>query len=491
MYKVNTAHKQEICTQKAESVLTSSGLKHVTSVRRPPSRSSSSKNIVLSNTKNHSKEVEVLVRTNKKTNVASKKNVVQNKKILTNVDVKSAPKAKHLEEIHVTWAHSEKKRTRLRTYTNISQEFLLRGCLGHNLFSVGQFCDGDLKVVVRSKTCYVRNLEGDDLLTGARESNLYTISISDIAASSPIFLMSKASSTKSWLWHRRLSHLNFGTINDLNKQDLVDGLLKFKYDKNHLCSACERGKSRKASYPPKLVPSTHSKLELIHIDLCGTMRVESINGKKYTLKVRTGHGIKFKNAILKAYYEKLGIMQQFSIARTPQQNSVVERRNRTLIEAARTMLIFSKSPEFLWAETISIACFTQNRSLICTREDLGKMKPKADIRIFIGYSESSRGFRIYNRRTRKIMETIHVKFDELSAMASKHNYNEAPPLVSSSEEQISLISTDEANELSQEDDYADFDRNTLLSPYHTPMFEEVESSLNAEDPSEMQVITLV
>ncbi|GKB25992.1 retrovirus-related pol polyprotein from transposon TNT 1-94 [Tanacetum coccineum] len=315
--------------------------------------------------------------------------------------------------------------------------------LGHNLFSVGQFCDGDLKVVVRSKTYYVRNLKGDDLLTGARESNLYTISISDIAASSPIFLMSKASSTKSWLWCRRLSHLNFGTINDLNKQDLVDGLPKFKYDKNHLCSACERGKSRKASHPPKLVPSTHSKLELIHMDLCGTMRVE----------IRTDHGIKFKNAILKAHYEKLGIMQQFSIARTPQQNSVVERRNRTLMEAAQTMLIFSKSPEFLWAETISIACFTQNRSLICTRynktpyeflrgrklnveyfhvfgslcyltndrEDLGKMKPKADIRIFIGYSESSRGFRIYNRRTRKIMETIHVKFDELSAMAYEHN----------------------------------------------------------------------
>ncbi|GKB56276.1 integrase, catalytic region, zinc finger, CCHC-type containing protein, partial [Tanacetum coccineum] len=80
--------------------------------------------------------------------------------------------------------------------------------LGHNLFSVGQFCDGDLEVAFRSKTCYVRNLEGDDLLTGGRESNLYTISISDMAASSPVCLMSKATSTKSWLWHRRLSHLN-------------------------------------------------------------------------------------------------------------------------------------------------------------------------------------------------------------------------------------------------------------------------------------------
>ncbi|GJW63610.1 integrase, catalytic region, zinc finger, CCHC-type containing protein [Tanacetum coccineum] len=157
--------------------------------------------------------------------------------------------------------------------------------LGHNLFSVGQFCDGDLEVAFCSKTCYVRNLEGDDLLTSGRESNLYTISISDMAASSPVCLMSKATLTKSWLWHRRLSHLNFGTINDLTRLDLVDGLPKFKYGKDHLCSACERGKSKKASHPLKLVPSDHSKLELLHMDLCGPMRVALINGKKYILEL--------------------------------------------------------------------------------------------------------------------------------------------------------------------------------------------------------------
>ncbi|GJW04640.1 retrovirus-related pol polyprotein from transposon TNT 1-94 [Tanacetum coccineum] len=106
-----------------------------------------------------------------------------------------------------------------------------------------------------------------------------------MAASSPVCLMSKATLTKSWLWHRRLSHLNFGTINDLTRLDLVDGLPKFKYGKDHLCSACERGKSKKASHPPKLVPSDHSKLELLHMDLCGPMRVASINGKKYILVI--------------------------------------------------------------------------------------------------------------------------------------------------------------------------------------------------------------
>ncbi|GJT67490.1 integrase, catalytic region, zinc finger, CCHC-type containing protein [Tanacetum coccineum] len=128
--------------------------------------------------------------------------------------------------------------------------------LGHNLFLVGQFCDGDLEVAFRSNTCYVRNLEGDDLLTDSCESNLYTISISELAASSPVCLVSKATLTKSWLCHRRLSYLNFGTINQLTSKDLVDGLSKFKYDKDHLCSACDQGKSKKASFPSKLVPST-------------------------------------------------------------------------------------------------------------------------------------------------------------------------------------------------------------------------------------------
>ncbi|GJR27489.1 retrovirus-related pol polyprotein from transposon TNT 1-94 [Tanacetum coccineum] len=267
--------------------------------------------------------------------------------------------------------------------------------LGHNLFSVGQFCDGDLEVAFRSKTCYVRNLEGDDLLTGRRESNLYTIFISDMAASSPVCLIF----------------------------DLVDGLPKFKYGKDHLCSACERGKSKKASHPPKLVSSDHSKLELLHMDLCDEtpeiikkfIAQAQLNYKAKVCKIRTDNGTEFKNATLKTYYEKLGIMQQFSTARTPQQNGVVERCNRTLVEAARTMHIFSRLPEFLCAKVVATACFTQNRSIIHTRhnktpyellrgikpnveyfhvfgslcyptndrDDLGKMKPKADIRVFI------------------------------------------------------------------------------------------------------------
>nr|GEV70742.1 Gag-Pol polyprotein [Tanacetum cinerariifolium] len=157
--------------------------------------------------------------------------------------------------------------------------------LGHNLLCVGQFYNGDLEVAFRSKTCHMQNLEGDDLLIGDRESNLYTIFIFDMAASSPVCLISEATSTKSWLWHRRLSHLNFVTISDLTKHDLVDGLPKFKYGKDHLCSSCEQGKSKKASHPPKVVPSNRSKLDLLHVDLCGPMGVASINGKRYILVI--------------------------------------------------------------------------------------------------------------------------------------------------------------------------------------------------------------
>ncbi|GJT27230.1 retrovirus-related pol polyprotein from transposon TNT 1-94, partial [Tanacetum coccineum] len=273
--------------------------------------------------------------------------------------------------------------------------------LGHNLFFVGQFYYGDLEISFRSKTCYIWNLEGDDLLSGLQESNLYTIFVSDMAALSPDYFMSKASSTKSWLWHRLLSHLNFATINQLAKQDMVVSLLKFKYEKDHLCSACKQGKSKRVILEPKTVTSIDTRLQLLPIDLCDPMRVESINGKIYILVivddyscytwvyflrsndeasemfkkfitriqvslraivcyVRTDNGTDFKNEILTSFYEKLDITHQKSIAIIPQRNGVVERGNRCLVEAARTMLIFSNSPDFLWAEAFATACFIQN-----------------------------------------------------------------------------------------------------------------------------------
>ncbi|GJU11950.1 retrovirus-related pol polyprotein from transposon TNT 1-94 [Tanacetum coccineum] len=268
--------------------------------------------------------------------------------------------------------------------------------LGHNLFSVGQFCDSNLEVAFRQHTCFIRNLEGVDLLTGSRGNNLYTLSLRDMMASSPICLLSKASKTKSWLWHRRLSHLNFGAINHLARHGLVRGLPKLKFEKDHLCSACAMGKSKKKPHKPKSEDTNQEKLYLLHMDLCGPMRVASVNGKKYILvivddysrftwvkclrskdeapdfiikflkmiqlrlkapvrRIRTDNGTEFVNQTLREYYEKVGISHETSVARSPQENGVVERRNRTLIEAARTMLIYVKALLFLWAEAVATA----------------------------------------------------------------------------------------------------------------------------------------
>ncbi|GJS07535.1 retrovirus-related pol polyprotein from transposon TNT 1-94 [Tanacetum coccineum] len=277
----------------------------------------------------------------------------------------------------------------------ISRVYYVEG-LGHNLFSVGQFCDSDLEVAFRKHTCFVRNLDGVDLIKGSRGTNLYTISVDDMMRSSPICLLSKASKNKSWLWHRRLNHLNFGTLNDLARKDLVRGLPRLKFEKDHLCSACQLGKSRKATHKPKTINTITEVLHILHMDLCGPMRVQSINGKKYILVivddyskftwvkflrskdetpafvinllkqlqvglnktvrfVRTDNGTEFVNKDLIDYYENIGITHDKTVPRTPQQNGIVERRNRTLVEAARTMLIFSKAPLFLWAEAVATA----------------------------------------------------------------------------------------------------------------------------------------
>nr|GEX83456.1 hypothetical protein [Tanacetum cinerariifolium] len=179
-----------------------------------------------------------------------------------------------------------------------------------------------------------------------------------MASASPICLMARASSTKSWLWHQRLSYLNFNTINDLARNDLVSGLPKFKYHKEQLCPSCEQRKRKRASHLPKPAPNSRQRLHLLHMDLCGPMRIASINGKQ------TNNGTEFKNQVLKEYFDSVGISHQMSSVRTPQQNRVVERQNQTLVEAARTMLVFSRAPLFLWAEAIATACFTQNRSII-------------------------------------------------------------------------------------------------------------------------------
>ncbi|GJX56833.1 retrovirus-related pol polyprotein from transposon TNT 1-94 [Tanacetum coccineum] len=233
----------------------------------------------------------------------------------------------------------------------ITRVYFVEG-LGHNLFSVGQFCDSDLEVASRRNTCFVRNLEGVDLLKGNRTTNLYTINLYEMASASLICLMARATYTKSWLWHQRLSHLNFDTIKDLAKNDLVTGLPKFKYHKEHLCPSCEQGKSKRTSHLPKpvlVIVDDYSRYSWVHFLRSKDEAPKEIKTflKKITVLlqapviiVRTDNGTEFKNQVLQEYFNGVGISHQASSVRTPQQNGVVERRNRMLVEAPRTMLIF-------------------------------------------------------------------------------------------------------------------------------------------------------
>nr|GFA89335.1 retrovirus-related Pol polyprotein from transposon TNT 1-94 [Tanacetum cinerariifolium] len=141
----------------------------------------------------------------------------------------------------------------------IKRVYYVKG-LNHNLFSVGQFCDADLEVAFRKSTCFIRDLKGNDLLSGSCRIDLYSIILQDTNSLNPICLVAKATSSQAWLWHRRLSHLNFDTINLLSKNDIVVGLPKVKFVKDYLCSSCELGKAKRKSFHTKLNPSSKRRL---------------------------------------------------------------------------------------------------------------------------------------------------------------------------------------------------------------------------------------
>nr|GFC20581.1 hypothetical protein [Tanacetum cinerariifolium] len=219
---------------------------------------------------------------------------------------------------------------------------------------------------------------GNDLLIGSCGIDLYSITLQDTNSPNPICLMAKATSSQAWLWHRRLSHLNFDTINLLSKKDIMVGLPKLKFIKDHLCSSCELGKAKRKSFHTKTTPSSkrrytwayflRSKDETPKV-LIDFLRLIQRGLHAQVRIVRTDNGTEILNKTLHAYFSSEGILHQMSVARTPEQNGVVERRNRTLVVAARTMLNAAKVPIFFWAEAIATTCFTQNRSLVIPRHE--------------------------------------------------------------------------------------------------------------------------
>ncbi|GJU11806.1 putative ribonuclease H-like domain-containing protein [Tanacetum coccineum] len=328
--------------------------------------------------------------------------------------------------------------------------------------------------------------ENQILLKVPRHHNMYSF---DMKTPSPAkgfaCLIAKATSDESKLWHRRLGHINFKNLNKLVKGNLVRGLPSKVFKNDHTCVACHKGKQHRASCKAKLERLITEPLHTLHMDLFGPTSVKSINHASYCLVItddctrfswvfflaskdetsgilqtfirqienqlshrvkiiRSDNGTEFKNRDMLEFCGNKGIKQEYSNARTPQQNGVAERMNRTLIEAARTMLADSLLPTTFWAEAVSTACYIFNRvrvtkpqnktpyellfghkpiisyirpfgchvTILDTLSVLGKFDGKSDEGFLVGYSLNSKAYRVYNLVTKRVEVNLHVNFLE-------------------------------------------------------------------------------
>lgn len=372
----------------------------------------------------------------------------------------------------------------------IIENVLLVDNLKHNLLSISQLCDKGYRVVFETSKCLIENTCNNEIVfIGERKENVYVIDVEKVSSDDKCFSVLK---DDAWLWHRRLGHASMKLISKISKNHIVDGLPNIVFEKDKICDACQMGKQVKNSFHSKKHISTTRPLQLLHMDLFGPSRTASLNGKHYafvivddfsrftwvlflafkdeTLKVfknfckkvqnelgssivsiRSDHGGEFDNIELEKFCNKNGFDHNFSAPRTPQQNGVVERKNRTLQEMARTMLNENDLPKYLWAEAVNTACYVSNRVYIrpqfnktsyelwkgrkpnigyfkvfgckCfilnTKENLGKFDSKTDVGIFLGYSFSSKAYRVFNKRTLVVEESMHVVFDESNAFSTK------------------------------------------------------------------------
>ncbi|GJY74227.1 retrovirus-related pol polyprotein from transposon TNT 1-94 [Tanacetum coccineum] len=239
---------------------------------------------------------------------------------------------------------------------------------------------------------------GNDLLTGTRGSDLYTIALQESSLPTPIYFLVKASPTQAWLWHHRLFYLNFDTINLLSKNDIVKGLPKLKFVKDQLCSSCELGKAKRSSFKSLTITRSKKRLDLLHMDLCGPMRIESINGKKYILVIVNDFSRYTWTLFLRSKDETLEVLKDFL--------KMIQRK--------------------LQAQVIT-------------------MKDKGDPCIFVGYSKTSKGYRVYNKRTRLIVESIHINFYEIKELSKASDYDNFGPVPQLKETSIKNLSKNYRN----------------------------------------------
>ncbi|GJU74544.1 putative ribonuclease H-like domain-containing protein [Tanacetum coccineum] len=362
-----------------------------------------------------------------------------------------------------------------------------------NLFSISQICDKKNRVLFTDTDCLVLSKdfmlpdESMVVLRVPRKHNLYTINLNNLSPRGNLAcLVAKASVDESVKWHRRMGHVNYKNMNRLVKGNLVRGLPPKLFKNDHTCVACCKGKQHKASYKAiTAVSSISEPLQLLHMDLFGPTSIRSIDHKYYCLvitddysrfcwvfflehkdetypilkdfinlvenqlnkkvkAIRCDNGTEFKNAHIIELCGSKGIKRDYSNARTPQQNGVAERKNRTLIEAARTMLADSKLPTMFWTEAVRTACYVLNRVLVTsphnktpyalltgnipsvshfkpfgchvtilnTSDHLGKFDGKADEGYIVGYSASNKAYRVYNVPNKRVEETMNLRYLE-------------------------------------------------------------------------------
>lgn len=422
----------------------------------------------------------------------------------------------------------------------IISDVLLVENLCYNLISISQLCDSNCSVEFHKNKCLVKDVNGTVLIKRKRSGNTYEVEWNmNNPVKSTCLIASK--NDNQWLWHKRLNHLNFKSINDLRKQNLVTGLPDIKFIKDHVCSACQLGKQIRSSFKNKRNKSSSRCLELLHMDLFGPISIISLGGMRYTLvivddysrftwviflnskdqtsgmliklikriqnekcslvsRIRSDRGTEFINKNLESFLSEQGIKHELSAARTPQQNGVAERRNRTLKEAARTMLADAGISQRFWAEAVNNACFTQNRTLInnhiyltpyeiwkgskpnisyfrifgskCFILDNGKnhlsaFETKSNTGIFLGYSSNSKAFRVFNSKSLTVEESIHVVFDEYLSSTD----------ISSLSHNFESINT--ANEDS-DDEFLNDDLSNETAPVVSPVPEPVADTPQVE-----------
>ncbi|GJV89542.1 retrovirus-related pol polyprotein from transposon TNT 1-94 [Tanacetum coccineum] len=321
--------------------------------------------------------------------------------------------------------------------------------LKYSLISISQLCNAKYIVQFNEKRGTIFNSNKEFVMIAPRVRDVYVLDMTSSAQESCFF--AKASKNLNWLWHKRLAHLNFKIINKLTKQNLVVGLPSLVYSKDKRCSSCEKGKHHRASFKTKHTFSIKKCLHLLHMDLFKPVTPRFINHEKYTFviideysrytwvyflkrksqapktimsfikrvenqndikvkQLRTDNGTEFRNSILINFCDEKGISQNFSSPYTPEQNGVAERNNRTLIEAARTMLSGSRIPNISFLHVFGCPVYIHNH-----KDHLGKFDEKADDGYLLGYSLVSKAFRVFKTRRQQIEETYHIIFDESHA----------------------------------------------------------------------------